>query len=128
MKVHRFYYLLLGILMGVIVFYNIENVHHMIQPIGTNLLYIIFLIFGIGFIQVIAMTKFYTEEERKTKEINGDINTFQGLVQWDIYFPIKINSEMSLSNRISGYVYTIARAIIFIAISYTGFSITCLYL
>ena len=84
-KVHRFYYLLLGALIGSIVFSKVGNVQDMIPTADMNPLILIFLLFGIGFIKIIAMGIFYTEEERKTR----DIDPSYGLVMSNSvqYFP-----------------------------------------
>jgi hypothetical protein len=93
MKVHRFYYLLLGALIGAIVFSKAENVKEMIPFSDMNPYILLFSLTALMLILVIAFSEFYTAEERKTKDINNDINTFGGLVQWHNYFPIKINTD-----------------------------------
>ena len=60
MKVHRFYYLLLGALIGAIVFSQVGNVQDMIPTAEINPLIPMFFILGIGYIQIIAMGIFYT--------------------------------------------------------------------
>ena len=126
MQVHRFYYLLLGALIGAIVFSKVGNVQDMIPTADMNPLIPMLLIFGTGYMQVFAMAAFYTEEERVTNEINENINTFGGLVQWDNYFPIKINTELPMTKRLCGYVYVILRAVLFLASGYLSLAIICL--
>ena len=109
MKVHRFYYLLLGALIGAIVFSKVGNVQDMIPFFDANPFILIFLVISPILMGGIAYSEFYTGEERKTKEVSGDINTFQGLVQWDKYFPIKISTKLSITKRLFGYVYAILR-------------------
>ena len=113
-KVHRFYYLLLGVLIGAIVFSQVENVQEMIPTADMNPLIPIFIIFGIGYLQVFVMAIFYTEEERVTNELNGKISTIGGLILCDNYFPIKINTEVILIKRLCGYIYVILRAVVFL--------------
>jgi hypothetical protein len=127
MRLHRFYYLLLGALTGLIVFSKAENVQEMIPFSDMNLYILIFSLAALLLIPVIAFTEFYTAEERKTKEINDDINTFGGLVQWDNYFPIKINTELPMIKRFFGYIYAFLRPVGFLVEGYVAVVILFLF-
>ena len=127
MKVHRFYYLLLGALIGAIVCSKVGNVQRMIPFSEMNPYILIFFLATTLLIPVIAFSEFYTSEERKTKEINDDINTFGGLVQWDNYFPIKINTELPRIKRFFGYIYAILRPVGFLVEGYAAVVILCLF-
>ena len=121
-KVHRFYYLLLGVLIAVIIFSVNRNAQEMLPFSDMNPYIPILLLVSPILINGIAFAVFYTEEERKTK----DINTFQGLVQWDNYFPEKINSQPPMTRRIFGYFYAILRSITYIQLSYFSTVVVCL--
>lgn len=125
-KVHRFYYLLLGVLIALIVFSKVQNVKEMIPTADVNPLIPIFIIFGICLIQPIAMAMFYTNEERRAREIERDIGVIGVFVKWDNYFSTKINTELSLGKRWSGYVYAILRPMPYIVSSYLLVAILCL--
>ena len=125
-KVHRFYFLFLGALAALIVFYRVEHVNGMMPFEHLNPLILICIVFGIGYMQFIAMGMFYTEEELKNKDVDGDIRVMAGFVKWDKYFPEKINTELLLSERLYGYVYAFLRPVPYIATSYLLVAIVCL--
>jgi hypothetical protein len=117
-KVHRFYYIFLGALIGVIVYRRVADSQGMVSFIDGNPFILIIFLGVLTLVPVIAFSEFYTVEERKTKEINDDINTFGGLVQWDNYFPIKIKTELPLIKRCFGYIYAILRPVGFLVLGY----------
>lgn len=126
-KVNRLYYLLLGALIGLIVFNKVGNAREMILFSDMNPYILIFSLAALLLSPVISFSEFYTAEERKTKEINNDINTFGGLVQWDNYFPVKINTELPQIKRFFGYIYAILRPVGFLVEGYIAFMILCIF-
>ena len=77
MKVNRWYYLLLGALIGALVFSKVDNVKDMMPNIEP-LIYT-FIIFGIGFTQTIARHIFYTDEEISAREESGEMDFAKGI-------------------------------------------------
>ena len=114
-KTEYLYFLLLGLLIGIIVFSQVDNVNEMMPRIDN--LYAAIVIFSVGFVQVIAKSLFYTDEESKEHEINRNI-AYSGFLRRDKYFPVKINTKLSFTKRACGYTYVIMARL-------TG--ITCAY-
>ena len=128
MKVHRFYYLLLGALIGAIVYSLIGNVKEMIPFYDGNPFIQIFAFVCPVLIQVIAYSEFYTWEERKAKRINGEIEFQGGYVSKDHYFPIKINTELVVTKKFIGYIYAIFWSLVLIEFGYLLTVLMCLYI
>jgi hypothetical protein len=119
MKVNRWHYLFLGILMCLLVFVIKKDVHVLLPSSAFFNLILPFVIFGILFTLLIAKHTFYSDEEIGTKEANGYLDPHPGRVfGWDHYFPIKINTELSLIKRLCGYVYATLGPIVLIFCGY----------
>lgn len=127
MKVHRLYYMLLGVLTGLIVYSQVARMQDM-MPLDGNPLIPIFLFVCPVLIQVIAYSEFYTWEERKAKRINGEIE-FQGrYVKKDHYFAVKINNSITITKQFIGYIYAIFWSLVLIEFGYFISLLICLYI
>ncbi len=120
LNLHRGYYLLLGAVLSLLILSITKDVRELFPNSDISQLIMPFALFGIFFMPVIAKSLFYTNEEVSDKEQSGDIFTFKGLVHRDNYFPIKINTQLSLFKRLCGYIYAILAPAPFIISAYVG--------
>lgn len=122
-KVEPPYYLLLGILIGLIVFSKVGHAQKMIPTADMNPLIFWLIVFLVVSILPITQLMFYSDKELRYEDIGRGY-----FARWDNYFPIKINTELSLFKRVCGYIYAISWVVIRIAGGYTTSAIACLLL
>ena len=113
-SVNRWYYGLLGTLLALLFYSQVDDIDKLLPEYV-----VIFLCFCFVFIPIIAVHSFYSDEEIKFNQENGKLDPIPMLFyKWDNYFPYKINTELSVLKRLSGYVYAISRPLPFVMFSY----------
>lgn len=113
MELHRLYYLLLGVLIGIFVF-SIRNIPQEMLIFYPSPLITTFFVMSPFLIHLIAYKTFYSREELTTK----DIHIYRGHVLCDNYFTSKIKAGLSKKELFWGYVYAISRPVAFINAGY----------
>lgn len=112
MKVNRCYYLILGVLLALFVFSQVDDIDEL-------LLEYLVIFFCFLLTPIIAAHIFYSDEEIKFNQENGKLDPLPSpFFKWDHYSPYKINRELSVVKRLSGYVYAISTPVAFVMPSY----------
>jgi hypothetical protein len=119
MKVNRWYYVLLGTIIGLLIFVIKKEARALFPDNDTHEHILIIAIAVVFFLHIIAKYGFYSGEEIAQNEANGYMDpSLVNLFGYDYYFVIKINTELTWIKRLSGYLYVTLGSTVYIFYGY----------